>query len=60
MLLIVAADSGVQEQTIEILKNIKKAKKKILVAINKVDRGDANISLVVRGLMEHEIVLGKI
>lgn len=45
-ILVVAADEGIKEQTIEAINHAKEAKIPIVVAINKVDRPNANIDKV--------------
>ena len=54
-LLIVAADDGVKEQTIEAIGHAKLAKIPIIVVINKIDKPGANPSKVKAELMQHEI-----
>src|SRR5205823_14309113 len=44
--LVVAADDGVQPQTIEAISHIKAAQVPIVVALNKIDRPDANTDQV--------------
>ena len=51
-ILVVAADDGVQPQTIEAVSHIKKAELPFLVAINKIDKDAANIDNVKSGLAE--------
>ena len=55
--LIVAADDGVKPQTIEAINIIKETKIPFVVAINKVDKPEANIKLVKQQLSEHEVFL---
>ena len=52
-ILVVAADEGVKPQTVEALNHAKEAKVPILVAINKVDKPDANLDRVKGELSEH-------
>src|SRR5207245_3873506 len=54
-ILVVAADDGVQPQTIEAIGHIKAAKVPIIVAINKVDLPDANPDRVRAQLAEPEV-----
>ncbi|MDX8377763.1 MAG: translation initiation factor IF-2 [Mariprofundales bacterium] len=51
--LVVAADDGVKPQTVEAIAHAKDAKVPIVVAINKMDKPDANSDLVLRQLAEH-------
>ena len=55
-ILVVAADDGVRPQTIEAISHAKAAKVPIIVAINKVDKEDANPDRVKQELMEHGLV----
>ncbi|HEX2387055.1 MAG TPA: translation initiation factor IF-2, partial [Candidatus Binatia bacterium] len=56
VILVVAADDGVMPQTVEAINHARAAQVPIIVAINKVDRPDANVERVKRGLMEHGLV----
>ena len=56
VILVVAADDGVMPQTIEAIQHAKAAEAPIIVAINKIDRPDANPNRVVNELLQHEIV----
>lgn len=55
-ILVVAADDGVRPQTIEAISHAKAAKVPIIVAINKVDKEQANVDRVKQELMEHGLV----
>ena len=57
VVLVVAADDGVMPQTIEAIKHAKAAHAPIIVAINKMDKPDANPSRVRQELLSHEIVV---
>ena len=54
-ILVVAADEGVKPQTIEAIKAIKSANLPLIVAINKIDKPNANPDRVKNGLLEHEV-----
>jgi len=54
--LVVAADDGVMPQTVEALNHARSADVPIIVAINKVDREDANIDRVKQQLTEQALV----
>ncbi len=56
VILIVAADDGVQPQTIEAIAHAQAANVPIIVAINKVDKPEANIDRVKQQLMQHNLV----
>lgn len=56
VVLVVAADDGVMPQTIEALNHAKAAKVPIIVAINKIDKPDANPNKVKTELLQYEIV----
>ena len=55
VVLVVAADDGVMPQTIEAIHHAKAAKVPIIVAINKIDKPDANPTHVRTELLQHEI-----
>ena len=56
VILIVAADDGVMPQTVEAIDHAKAAGVPIIVAINKIDKPDANPQKVRNELLQHEIV----
>src|SRR5690554_228059 len=55
VILVVAADDGVMPQTIEALEHAKAAKVPIIVAVNKMDRPDANPDIVMSELAKHDL-----
>lgn len=55
-ILVVAADDGVMPQTVEAINHAKAAQVPILVAINKIDKADANPDRVKQQLSEHGLV----
>ena len=57
VVLVVAADDGVMPQTIEAIRHAKAANAPIIVAINKMDKPDANPGRVRQELLSHEIVV---
>ena len=57
VVLVVAADDGVMPQTIEAIRHAKAADAPIIVAINKMDKPDANPGRVRQELLTHEIVV---
>jgi translation initiation factor IF-2 len=60
VVLVVAADDGVMPQTIEAIRHAKAAGAPIIVAINKMDKPDANPDRVRNELLSHEIVVEKL
>ncbi len=56
VILVVAADDSVQPQTIEAISHAKAAAAPIIVAINKVDRPEADPQRVRSDLLQHELV----
>ena len=55
-ILVVAADDGVMPQTVEAINHAKAAGIEIIVAINKIDKPNANIDRVKQELSEHELI----
>ncbi len=56
-ILVVAADDGVMPQTIEAIDHARAADVPIIVAINKIDKPDANPDRVIKELSEHGVIL---
>ena len=56
VVLVVAADDGIMPQTVEAIHHAKAAGVPIIVAINKIDKPDANPQRVRNELLNHEIV----
>ncbi len=56
VILVVAADDGVMPQTIEAINHSKAAKTPLIVAINKIDKPEANPEKVKNELMTHEVI----
>jgi translation initiation factor IF-2 len=57
VILVVAADDGVMPQTVEAIQHAKAAGAPIIVAINKIDKPDADPTRVINELLQHEIVV---
>ena len=56
VILMVAADDGVMPQTIEAINHAKAAEVPILVAVNKIDRDNADPEKAIAGVAEHGLV----
>jgi translation initiation factor IF-2 len=56
VVLVVAADDGVMPQTVEAIHHARASGAPIIVAINKIDKPDANPTRVLTDLLQHEIV----
>jgi translation initiation factor IF-2 len=56
VILVVAADDGVMPQTVEAINHAKAAGVPIIVAINKVDKPDANPERIKQQLMQYELI----
>ena len=56
VVLVVAADDGIKPQTVEAIKHAKSAKVPIIVAINKCDLPEKNISKIKNEMMQYELI----
>jgi translation initiation factor IF-2 len=59
VVLVVAADDAVMPQTVEAINHAKAAGVPMIVAINKIDKPDANPNKVRTDLLQHEVVVEK-
>lgn len=55
-ILVVAADDGIMPQTKEAISHVKNAGVPMIVAVNKIDKPDANADRVIMQLPEHEVI----
>ena len=56
VILVVAADDGIKPQTVEAIQHAKAAKVPIIVAINKCDLPEKNISKIKNEMMQYELI----
>lgn len=56
VILVVAGDDGIMPQTVEAINHAKAAGVPIVVAVNKMDKPEADFDKVMRNLTEHELV----
>tara|TARA_B100000963_G_scaffold351636_1_gene363520 strand:+ start:1958 stop:4138 length:2181 start_codon:yes stop_codon:yes gene_type:complete len=56
VVLVVAADDGIKPQTVEAIKHAKAAKVPIIVAVNKCDLQNKNISKIKNEMMQYELI----
>ncbi|MEM9755769.1 MAG: translation initiation factor IF-2, partial [Pseudomonadota bacterium] len=57
VVLVVAADDAVMPQTVEAINHAKAAKVPMIVAINKIDKPEANAQKVRTDLLQHEVIV---
>ncbi|MCW5731133.1 MAG: translation initiation factor IF-2, partial [Alphaproteobacteria bacterium] len=57
VVLVVAADDSVMPQTVEAIRHARAANVPVVVAINKIDKPDANANRVRQQLLQHEVVV---
>lgn len=57
IVLVVAADDGIKDQTIEIIKEAHAQNVPLVIAINKIDKPDIDINKVKNALMQYDVLL---
>ena len=57
VVLVVSAEDGVKPQTLEALSSLKESKTPFVIAINKIDKPEANIEKIKQNLAENEIYI---
>ena len=56
VILVVAADDGVMPQTVEAIKHARAAKVPLIIAMNKMDKAEANPDNLKQGLGQHDVI----
>ena len=56
VIIVIAIEDGIKEQTIEAINHAKAAEVPIIIAINKVDKSKENIKTIKNSLLEHSII----
>lgn len=56
-ILVVAADDGVKRQTKEVIEYLKERGLPVIVAVNKIDKPEANVQRIKQELAEHDILI---
>ncbi|AHX04795.1 translation initiation factor IF-2 [Ehrlichia japonica] len=56
VVLVVAADDGIMPQTIESINHVKAANVAMIVAVNKIDKHDANIDKITNSLLNYGVI----
>lgn len=59
VVLVIAADDGVMPQTIEAIQHAKAAGAPLVVAVNKIDKPEANLDRVEQELLQHDVISEK-
>ena len=59
-IIVIAADDGIMDQTIESIHHAKAAGVQIMIVINKIDKPDADPQGIVNALLSHEVVSEKL
>ncbi|MFI5270806.1 MAG: translation initiation factor IF-2 [Candidatus Saccharimonadales bacterium] len=57
VLIVIAADDGIKPQTVEAIRFARKAGVKILVAVNKIDKPEANVNQIKQQLSENDLLI---
>ena len=60
VILVVAGDDGIKEQTVEAIRHAKAAQVPVIVAINKMDKPEADAQRVRNELLQHEIIVEEV
>ena len=56
VVLVVAADDGIMPQTVESINHVKAAGVSMVVAVNKIDKSDANVGKITNDLLQYGVV----
>lgn len=57
VVLVISADDSIKEQTVEAINHIKAAEVPVIIAVNKIDKPEANVKKVINELLKYNIIV---